>query len=130
MSVRVESHLLIHTHIVDYTLRTENKEADEEQVAGLMECQKLQPRWFGPYRIAAYENAIGLRGSGMSRGKAVMVKFTVCMVLVCGFLQTLEIVPREILAHASVEITRSRRSPRHGHACRGHSELTGRVNLR
>ena len=27
-----------------------------KKVAGLMECQKLQPRWFGPYRIAAWHN--------------------------------------------------------------------------
>ena len=27
-----------------------------KKVAGLMECQKLQPKWFGPYRIAAWHN--------------------------------------------------------------------------
>ena len=27
-----------------------------KKVAGLMECQKLQPKWFGPYRVAAWHN--------------------------------------------------------------------------
>jgi hypothetical protein len=27
-----------------------------KKVAGLMECQKLQPKWFGPYKVAAWHN--------------------------------------------------------------------------
>ena len=27
-----------------------------KKVVGLMECHKLQPKWFGPYHIAAWHN--------------------------------------------------------------------------